>query len=102
MTPSTPSSQPPSRSKRGKLYGLIDRALTYAMRVIPAAALVAIAAFIAAQQAVAPNRRMVKLMIMLGLSSLMFRFDMVWSVYAFTMLFPFPSGIAIGSTNAVL
>jgi len=84
------------------VVAFLDQALSWAMRVVPVAALISIAAYVAAQQAVSPNRRMVKLAVMLALSSLMFRFDMVWSVYAFTLLFPFPSGIAVGSTNTVL
>ena len=79
-----------------------NRLLDFSLRVIPIGALVAIGAFVAAQQAVSPHRRTVKLSVLLGLLALMFRFDMVWSVYLFTLLFPFPSGISIGSTNSVL
>lgn len=56
----------------------------------------------AAQQAVAPQRRAVKAAIALGLIGLMLRYDMVYSVYLFVLLFVFPSGISIGSTNTVL
>jgi hypothetical protein len=38
----------------------------------------------------------------MALMALMFRFDMVYSVYLFALLFPFPSGISIGSSNNVL
>ncbi len=77
-------------------------AFEWGLRVGPVAALVAIGAFIAAQQAISPQRRMVKLAIALGLLALMFRFQVIGSIYLFTLLFPFPSGISIGSTNLVL
>ncbi|HEX5132977.1 MAG TPA: O-antigen ligase family protein [Candidatus Krumholzibacteria bacterium] len=80
----------------------LDRTLDIAMRIIPPAALVAIGALFAAQQAVAPNQRAIKALVMMGLMALMFRFDMVYSVYLFALLFPFPSGISIGSSNTVL
>lgn len=72
------------------------------MRVVPAAALVAAGAFFAAQQAVTPQHRAIKGLVVLGLMALMFRFDMVYSVYLFALLFAFPSGISIGSSNSVL
>jgi O-antigen ligase len=68
----------------------------------PTAIVVFIAALFAAQQAVAPQRRAVKAAVMLGLIALMLRYDMVYSVYLFVLLFVFPSGISIGSTNTVL
>lgn len=84
----------------------LDRSLTWVldwmMRIVPIAALVALGAFVAAQQTVSPQRRVVKASVLLGLMALMLRFDMVYSVYLFTLAFPFPSGISIGSTNAVL
>lgn len=73
-----------------------------AMRVVPAAALVAVGAFFAAQQAVSPHHRAIKGLVILGLMTLMFRFDMVYSVYLFALLFAFPTGISIGSSNNVL
>ncbi|MCH7548133.1 MAG: O-antigen ligase family protein [Candidatus Krumholzibacteriota bacterium] len=80
----------------------LDRLLDLAMRVIPISAMVAIGAYVAAQQAVSPQRRVVKLTVLVGILVFMFRFDMVWSVYLFVLLFPFPSGIAIGNTNSIL
>jgi O-antigen ligase len=79
-----------------------DRALDFAMRVIPVAALVAVGALFAAQQAVRPSHRAIKALVLLALMALMFRFDMVYSVYLFALLFPFPSGISGGSSNNVL
>jgi len=87
------SARPDSRLSRG---------LDWAMRIVPATALVAIAAFFTAQQVVQPHHRAIKVLVLLALMALMFRFDMVYSVYLFTLLFVFPSGISYGSTNAVL
>ncbi len=78
------------------------RVLDLAMRVVPITALVAVGAFFAAQQAVSPHHRAIKGLVILGLTALMFRFDMVYSVYLFALLFAFPSGISIGSSNSVL
>jgi O-antigen ligase len=72
------------------------------MRVVPISGLVALAAYIAAQQAISPHRRVIKVAVLLGLMSFMLRFDLVYSVYLFTLLFPFPSGVSIGSSNSIL
>lgn len=86
----------------GTARRLLGRGFDLVLRVAPIAALVAIGAYIAAQQAISPQRRAVKLAVALGLLALMFRFEVVSSLYLFTLLFPFPSGISIGSTNLVL
>jgi hypothetical protein len=83
-------------------HSRVSRVVDAAMRTVPVAALVAVAAFFAAQQAVAPHHRAIKGLVILGLMALMFRFDMVYSVYLFGLLFVFPSGISIGSSNTVL
>ena len=80
----------------------LNRILDLAMRVLPITAIIAIGSFVAAQQTVSPHRRVVKVGVMMALMALMLRFDMVYAVYLFVLLFPFPSGISIGSTNSVL
>ncbi len=95
-------SQTLPESRRGAVPRVLDRGLDIALRVVPVAALVAVGAFFAAQQAVRPSHRAIKALVIMGLMTLMFRFDMVWSVYLFALLFPFPSGISIGSSNNVL
>ncbi len=82
--------------------GFATRVVDLAMRTIPIAALVVVAAFFAAQQAVSPHHRAIKGLVIMGLMALMFRFDMVYSVYLFAFLFAFPSGISFGSSNSVL
>ena len=83
-------------------HSFATRVADLAMRTIPVAALVAAGAFFAAQQAVSPQHRAIKGLVVLGLMALMFRFDMVYSVYLFALLFVFPSGISFGSSNSVL
>jgi len=78
------------------------QALDWVWRVIPPAVLVFVGAYLSAQQALRPHHRVIKGLVMLALMGLMLRFDMVYSVYLFTMLFVFPSGISIGSSNSVL
>jgi O-antigen ligase len=78
------------------------RATDIVMRFIPIAALVGLASFISAQQAISPHRRVIKFAVLLGLLAMMLRFDLVYSVYLFTVLFPFPSSVSIGSTNSIL
>jgi O-antigen ligase len=80
----------------------VRRTVDLAMKFLPIAGLVTIAAYISAQQAVSPQRRVIKLAVLLGLMALILRFDMVYAIYLFTVLFPFPSGVALGSTNVIL
>jgi hypothetical protein len=80
----------------------LRRGFDWIIQNAPTVIVVLVAAFFAAQQTVAPARRSVKAAVMLGLIALMLRYDMVYSVYLFVLLFGFPSGISIGSTNTVL
>ena len=79
-----------------------QRLVNWVMRALPIGALVMFVSYMTAKQAVAPSQRVVKAAVGMVLMTLMFRFDMVWSIYLFVVLFPFPSGIALGSTNSVL
>jgi len=72
------------------------------IRIVPISALVGIGAYIAAQQAVSPHRRVIKVGVLIALMAFMLRFDLAYSVYLFTILFPFPSGVSVGSTNSIL
>ena len=80
----------------------LARGLDLAVRIVPVATLVAIGALFSAEQAVRPHHRAIKAALFLGLMALMFRFEMVNAVYLFAMLFIFPSGISIASSNSVL
>lgn len=96
------ASAPPMKLQTIRHQPTVEKAVSLAMRALPFAGLALIAAYVAAQQAVSPQRRVVKTSVMLILMALMLRFDMVYSVYLFTALFPYPSGISIGSTNKIL
>ncbi len=71
-------------------------------RIIPVVSLTVITAFLLSKQIVSPHRRLVKLSVVFALMTLMLRFDMVYSIYLFVFLFPFPSSISVGSTNSIL
>ncbi len=81
---------------------MVDRGVDLAMRIIPPAVLIFAGAYFTAQQAVRPSHRAIKALVLMALMVLMFRFDMVYSVYLFALLFVFPSGISIGSSNSVI
>lgn len=87
-----------TRRPSGPFSRFVDAALKYSS----IAALVGFGGYLVAQQVVSPNRRTVKMTVLLALLALMLRFDMVWSLFVFVLLFPFPSGVSIGSTNNVL
>lgn len=79
-----------------------ERLVDWAWRIITVSGLVGIAAYFAAKQAVTPHRRYIKVAVFLWLLMLMLRFDMIYAVFLFTVLFFFPSGVSIGSTNSIL
>ncbi|HEX6791169.1 MAG TPA: hypothetical protein VF247_07665, partial [Candidatus Krumholzibacteria bacterium] len=72
------------------------------MRIVPVGALIALGSLFAAQQATSPSHRSIKFALMLAIAAFIFRFDMVYAIYMFVVLFPFPSGISIASSNIVL
>jgi len=80
----------------------LRRALDLVDRYAPVVIVVTIMAVFAAQQIVKPGQRVVKAGVMLALIGLMLRYDMVYSVYLFVLLFVFPSGVSFGSTNMIL
>jgi hypothetical protein len=86
----------------GTLRQGVNRTVDLALRILPAVALVAVGALFAAKQVLQPNQRAIKTALMLALATFMFRFDMVYSVYMFSFLYLFPSGISIASSNVVL
>lgn len=80
----------------------VSRTVDLALKIVPVATLIAVGSMFAAEQALRPNQRAIKTALMLGLMAFMFRFDMVYSIYMFSFLFLFPSGISIASSNIVL
>lgn len=71
-------------------------------RVGLTAAVVALAAYATAQQVVFPQPRIIKVTVLFLLFVIMLRLQTVYSLYVFLILMPFPSGIALSSTNVIL
>src|SRR5215813_5204806 len=86
----------------GNIRQGVSRTVDLALKIVPVATLIAVGAMFAAEQALRPNQRAIKTALMLGLMAFMFRFDMVYSIYLFSFLYLFPSGISIASSNVVL
>jgi len=86
----------------GNIRQGVSRTVDLALKIVPVATLIAVGAMFAAEQALHPNQRAIKTALMLGLMAFMFRFDMVYSIYLFSFLYLFPSGISIASSNVVL
>lgn len=82
-----------SRTKRGARW-LWDK--------LPVAALILLASLFVGKEIVDPHRRMVKTTVAMLVIILMIRFDMIYSLCLFFVLFPYPSGITLGSTNLLL
>jgi O-antigen ligase len=87
---------------RTRLEDSMSRLLGWAMRFTPVALMVVVVSYFTAKQIATPHHRMIKMVVLGGMLVFMFRFDIVYSVWAFTILFPFPSGITIGSTNSIM
>lgn len=75
---------------------------TILWRLVPLFLFVSASSYVIGREIANPNRRMVKLLVAAGLVVIMMRFEMVYALYLFIILMPFPSGIALGSTNVVL
>jgi len=71
-------------------------------KVVMISLVVFVAAYAVAEQVVFPNQRIIKVTILFLLFVIMLRLDTVYSLYLFVLLMPFPSGIALTSTNVVL
>ncbi|MFQ5511636.1 MAG: O-antigen ligase family protein [Candidatus Krumholzibacteriia bacterium] len=70
--------------------------------LVPVAATVALASVVLASQVVSPHHRIIKAGVMLVALIIMLRFEMLYSLYFFVFLFPFPSGMLVTSTNILL
>jgi hypothetical protein len=70
--------------------------------MLPVAIFTVAAALFFGYQIADPNQRIVKATVALIVVALLFRYQMLYALLVFIVLFPFPSGISLGSTNAVL
>jgi len=71
-------------------------------RFVPISIVIAISSYILGSQIVRPQHRMIKAGLLLLALAILTRFDMLYSVYFFILLFPFPSGVVLTSTNVIL
>jgi hypothetical protein len=71
-------------------------------RFVPISIVVAISSYVLGSQIVRPQHRMIKAGVLLLALAILSRFDMLYSIYFFILLFPFPSGVVLTSTNALL
>lgn len=70
-------------------------------RFVPITVLVIFISFGLAREVVTPHPRMIKLFVAMVLLMMMLRFEMLYSLYIFIIIYTFPSEISIGSTNQV-
>ena len=85
-----------------QLIGNMMKSALRAIKLAPLVVMVAVVSYVTATQIVTPQHRMIKMGFLGAVLVFMFRFDMIYSVLLFTVLFPYPSGITIGSTNSIL
>ncbi|MCZ6766157.1 MAG: O-antigen ligase family protein [bacterium] len=73
----------------------------WAWKYVPLAGVMTMASYVLAKEILAPTGRTVKVLVLFLVLVILLRFEMVFSLYMFVVLFPFPSGIALTSTNVV-
>lgn len=71
-------------------------------RFVPASVVIAVASYVLGTQIVRPQHRMIKMGLLLVALAILARFGMLYSIYFFIILFPFPSGIVLTSSNVIL
>ncbi|MFH1755650.1 MAG: O-antigen ligase family protein [Candidatus Latescibacterota bacterium] len=74
----------------------------WSWRFIPILIVIGLVSLVLAKEIVTPQMRLIKFSVVIAILTLMFRFEMLYSLYLFIFLFPFPSSISIGSTNSIL
>ena len=71
-------------------------------RFVPVTALVLMISYVLGAEIASPHRRLVKVTVLGLLMSIMYRFEMIFSLYMFLLLMPYPTGIALSSSNVIL
>jgi O-antigen ligase len=82
-------------SVRGRAWNLL-------LRVVPLAVIAVAVSYVLGKQVVQPHHRMIKAGLLLLVLVILLRFEMVYSIYFFILMFPFPSGLVLTSTNVIL
>jgi O-antigen ligase len=71
-------------------------------RFVPVGTLIVFLSYLLGSQLLSPQRRVVKALVTVLVAAIMWRFEMIFTLYIFVVLFPVPSGIAVTSTNVAL
>jgi hypothetical protein len=71
-------------------------------RIVPLIIVILITSWVVGTEIVHPHQRLVKVTILFIIIVIMLRFQMIYSLYLFILLYLFPSGITYGSTNLLL
>ncbi len=71
-------------------------------RFVPISIIVFVTSLVLSKQLIRPQHRTIKAGVLLLFLVILLRFEMVYSVYFFIILFPFPSGVVLTSTNVLL
>jgi len=71
-------------------------------RIAPISVIVLALSYILGKQVVQPHHRMIKGGLLLLVLVILLRFEMAYSLYFFIIMFPFPSGLVLTSTNVIL
>jgi len=71
-------------------------------RFLPLAGIITVLSYVLSRQVVQPHHRMIKAGALLVVLALLTKFEMVNSIYFFIVMFPFPSGMVLTSTNVIL
>jgi hypothetical protein len=71
-------------------------------RVVPISIIAVAVSYILGKQVVQPHHRMIKAGLLFVVLVILLRFEMVYSIYFFIIMFPFPSGLVLTSTNVIL
>jgi hypothetical protein len=71
-------------------------------RIVPFSLVVAVVSWFLGGQVVRPQHRMIKIGLLAVVLGLLLRYPMVYSLYFFVVIMPFPSGVVLTNTNVLL
>jgi hypothetical protein len=71
-------------------------------RFVPISVVIAVTSYVLGSQLIRPQHRTIKAGVLLIFLAILLRFEMVYAIYFFIVLFPFPSGMVLTSTNVIL
>jgi hypothetical protein len=69
--------------------------------LVPISVVIALSSYVLGKQIIRPHHRMIKALLLLLVVIIVMKFEMVYAVYFFVVLFPFPSGIVLTNSNVI-